>query len=98
MYISKKKCNFAGKFNKNVKNLAVQRVAKRVSTGGHDIPVDVIYRRYQLGLCNFFHLYKDIVDTWTLVDNATNPRQVIATDEEIVNVELYNKIEAYVKQ
>ena len=78
--------------------MAVQRVTKRVSEGGHDIPVDVIYRRYELGLKNFFQLYKDVVDTWTLVDNASNPRQVIATDEEIVNVELYKKIEAYVKQ
>ena len=77
-------------------DMAVQRVAKRVSNGGHDIPVDVIHRRYKLGLQNFFLLYKDIVDVWTLVDNASNPRRVIATDEEINDVELYNKIEAYV--
>ena len=76
--------------------MAVQRVAQRVSKGGHDIPTDVIYRRYDLGLQNFFRLYKDIVDVWTLVDNASNPRRVIATDEEIKDVELYNKIEAYV--
>ena len=76
--------------------MAVQRVAKRVSNGGHDIPVNVIHRRYMLGLQNFFFLYKDIVDVWTLVDNASNPRRVIATDEEINDVELYNKIEAYV--
>ena len=42
-------------------------------------------------------MYKDIVDTWTLVDNASNPRQVVATDEEILNVELYKIIESYVK-
>ena len=29
-----------------------------------------------------------MVDTWTLVDNASNPRQVVATDEEILNVDL----------
>ena len=52
----------------------------------------------ELGLKNFFQLYKDVVDTWTLVDNASNPRQVIATDEEIIKVELYKKIESYVKQ
>ena len=40
---------------------------------------------------------EDIVDFWTLVDNACNPRRVIATDGSIINVELYNKIEAYVK-
>ena len=59
-------------------------------------PKDVIYRRYKLGICNFFNLYKDVVDMWTLVDNASSPRRVIATDEEIKDVELYNKIEAYV--
>ena len=52
----------------------------------------------ELGLKNFFQLYKDVVDTWTLVDNASNPQQVIATDEEIIKVELYKKIESYVKQ
>ena len=77
---------------------AIQRVAKRVSEGGHNIPIDVIRRRYQLGLSNFFNLYKDVVDTWTLVDNASNPRQVVATDEEILNVELYKTIESYVKR
>ena len=76
--------------------MAVQRVAKRVKEGGHDIPEDVIYRRYKLGICNFFNLYKDAVDMWTLVDNASSPRRVIATDEEIKDIELYNKIEAYV--
>ena len=76
--------------------MAVQRVAKRVKEGGHDIPEDVIYRRYKLGICNFFNLYKDAVDMWTLVDNASSPRRVIATDEEIKDIELYNKIETYV--
>lgn len=81
----------------NSPEVAIQRVAKRVSEGGHNIPTEVICRRYQLGLSNFFHLYKDIVDTWTLVDNASNPRQIVATDDEIFNVELYNTIESYVK-
>ena len=82
----------------NSPEVAIQRVAKRVSEGGHNIPTDVIRRRYQLGLSNFFNLYKDVVDTWTLVDNASNPRQVVATDEEILNVELYRTIESYVKR
>ena len=82
----------------NSPEVAIQRVAKRVSEGGHNIPIDVIRRRYQLGLSNFFNLYKDVVDTWTLVDNASNPRQVVATDEEILNVELYKMIESYVKR
>lgn len=77
--------------------MAVQRVAKRVKEGGHNIPIDVIYRRYQLGIHNFFHLYKDLVDFWTLVDNASTP-YVIATKDEICDTELYNRIENYVNK
>ena len=76
--------------------MAVKRVAKRVSEGGHDIPTDVIYRRYKLGIHNFFELYKDVVDFWVLVDNATNPQNLIATKDEILDVELYKQIETYV--
>lgn len=54
--------------------------------------------RYKLGLRNFFNLYKDVVDTWTLIDNASNPRQLVATSEEILNVELYKTIESYVRE
>lgn len=77
--------------------LAIQRVAKRVSEGGHNIPTDVIVRRYQRGIDNFFLLYKDIVDYWTLVDNASNPRIIVADQETIYNEALYNIIQSYVK-
>ncbi len=50
--------------------LAVERVAKRVSAGGHNIPEDVIRRRYERGRANFFSLYKDLADEWTIVDNT----------------------------
>lgn len=78
--------------------MAVQRVAQRVKEGGHNIPTDVIYRRYKLGLQNLFNLYKDIVDFWVLADNASNPRKIIATKDEILDIELYNTIVSYVKQ
>jgi predicted ABC-type ATPase len=57
---------------------AVQRVRIRVREGGHNIPEDVIRRRYELGLRYFFSLYKDIVDNWTFVDNAQCLGEVIA--------------------
>jgi predicted ABC-type ATPase len=81
----------------NSPEAAIQRVAKRVSEGGHNIPSDVIRRRYHLGIKNFFELYKDEVDTWTLVDNNSSPRQLIATDEEILDINRYKQIESYVK-
>lgn len=50
--------------------MAIARVASRVRRGGHDIPIDVIRRRYDSGLRNFFHLYRPIVDTWRIFDNS----------------------------
>ena len=58
---------------------AVQRVARRVSQGGHNIPLDVIYRRYEAGLKNFFQLYTPVVDFWSLYDNNTCPTSRIAS-------------------
>lgn len=58
--------------------LAVERVARRVSEGGHNIPKDVIYRRYEKGLKNLFNIFIPIVDSWMIVDNGVEPREIIA--------------------
>lgn len=58
---------------------AVQRVARRVSQGGHNIPQDVIFRRYEAGLRNLFQLYIPAVDFWSLYDNNTCPTKRIAS-------------------
>ena len=68
-----------------------ERVAKRVREGGHNIPTDVILRRYTAGIKNFFNIYKDIVDYWILVDNATNPRQIIA-EQDFGSINIFDKI------
>lgn len=34
--------------------LVIERVAARVKKGGHHIPSDVVARRYQRGIKNFF--------------------------------------------
>jgi len=77
--------------------VAISRVAIRVSEGGHNIPKDVIIRRYHLGINNLFKLYMDKVDYWMLVDNAQNPRLIVADSTDIYNETVYNKIRAYVK-
>ena len=65
---------------------AIERVAQRVSEGGHNIPRDVIIRRFSAGLDNFSNIYKGIVDSWILIDNYSIPRVVLAdgglTDDE----------------
>ena len=50
--------------------LAISRVAARVAQGGHDVPEDVIRRRFHSGLRNFKKIYKPIVDEWILYDNS----------------------------
>ena len=56
---------------------AVARVAQRVIQGGHNIPEDVIRRRFKSGLNNFHLRYKLLVDSWVLYDNAgVEPRLI----------------------
>src|SRR5262245_38172329 len=42
--------------------LAMERVRQRVRSGGHDIPVTVIRRRYYAGIKNFLDLYMPLAD------------------------------------
>ncbi len=58
---------------------AVKRVAMRVSQGGHNIPIDVIYRRYSGGLRNFFLMYTQLVDYWAFYDNSDCPSRKLAS-------------------
>lgn len=49
---------------------AIARVAERVRQGGHDVPADVIRRRFKAGLENFQKYYAPQVDEWVLYDNS----------------------------
>jgi len=50
--------------------IAIERIRARVRQGGHDVPEDIIRRRYEAGWRNFQQLYKKLVDTWVLYDNS----------------------------
>lgn len=50
--------------------MAVDRVAKRVSMGGHNIPIDVVHRRYERALSNLFTLYLPICDSFLIINNS----------------------------
>ena len=54
----------------NSHELAIKRVKIRVEEGGHNIPEEVIKRRFDKGLQNLFKLYLPIVDKWIIVDNS----------------------------
>jgi predicted ABC-type ATPase len=60
--------------------LALRRVRLRVSLGGHHVPSDVVRRRFDRSLSNFFTLYMPLADEWTLFDNSQKgkPKRVAA--------------------
>ncbi len=77
--------------------LAVERVRARVNSGGHNIPVDVIYRRYFSGISNLSKLYLPVSDYWMIIDNSESPYQIIAegnrmNNPNIMNPVVFNKI------
>ena len=49
--------------------MAMDRVAIRVSEGGHNIASDIIARRYQRGIKNLFKIYLPLCDSWMIFDN-----------------------------
>ena len=51
-------------------DIAVSRVARRVLQGGHNIPEDVIRRRFKSGLDNFHKRYSQVVDSWAFYDSS----------------------------
>jgi len=58
-------------------DIAVSRVARRVLQGGHDIPEDVIRRRFKSGLENFHERYSKVVNSWALYDNSGIESKII---------------------
>lgn len=76
--------------------IAKQRVAKRVTEGGHNIPEDVIERRYYRGLKNL-SMFLDYVDDWYCFDNSNSEYQLIAKksgdEKTIVNFEIWKQIQ-----
>ena len=48
----------------------IARVRQRVREGGHNIPEQIIRRRFYAGLVNLEDIYKPLVDEWALYDNS----------------------------
>ena len=79
-------------------DIAVARVRARVEAGGHDVPAEVIRRRYYAGLEYFFNIYAPACDKWMLVDNSKNDFQIVAEGTRkrttVRNRKLYQQIKA----
>jgi predicted ABC-type ATPase len=80
--------------------LAKERVATRVLEGGHNIPSDIIERRYLNGIKNLFSIYIPIVDELMIFDNSQMKSELIASKSEdslleIRNVQKFNYLKSY---
>lgn len=62
--------------------LAIQRVRHRVSQGGHDVPPDVVRRRFQRGLRNLFHIYIPLSDYWAIYDATGDKPQLVQSSND----------------
>lgn len=83
----------------NSVDLAIQRVKNRVSEGGHDIPEDIIKRRYKAGIANLINKYIPICDYWILINNSEVPFRMIAegikfSELEIKDQKIWNQIKS----
>lgn len=81
----------------NSAELAKERVSIRVNKGGHNIPDNVIYRRYLKGIKNF-SFYSSLANSWYIYDNSGAGYVIVAKNiegqEEIYNFDVYSKIVA----
>ena len=68
-------------------DLAIERVAERVRSGGHSVPEETVKRRYYNSIRNFFSLYQPIADNWAIFDNSEKERPlIIAEGNTLYNV------------
>jgi predicted ABC-type ATPase len=82
--------------------LANERVLSRVAEGGHNIPEDVIIRRYYSGLRNLFNLYIPICDYWMIFNNSNPSIELIAegnfnTNLKIENYHIFETLKSFQK-
>jgi predicted ABC-type ATPase len=76
----------------NSPELALERVKSRVLAGGHNIPNDVIIRRYWAGIRNLSKLFLPICDYWMIVDNSKHPSSKVAVGSKSSKSVVYNQL------
>ena len=56
--------------------------------GGHDVPTDVIRRRFDRSLGNFFSLYTPLADRWLVFDNSVTGTAILLAQQEGDNLQI----------
>jgi predicted ABC-type ATPase len=79
-------------------DIAVERVAKRVLEGGHNIPTQTIRRRYRRSLELGLGEYRKLADYWYFFDNSSDRAKLLVARERdkpeaILENELWQRYE-----
>lgn len=75
----------------NEVQLAIERVKMRVSAGGHNIPEDVIKRRYHRGNKNFITKFMKVCDSWIVIDNSDKDYKFVAEGSKNMELEIHHE-------
>ncbi len=71
--------------------MAIKRVKLRVSEGGHNIPKDIIARRYKRGIENLFKIYLPLCDSFLILDNEEETK-IIAKGNSLNQLEIIDNV------
>jgi predicted ABC-type ATPase len=50
--------------------ILIERIKVRVEKGGHSVPDEDVRRRFKRGKSNFWNVYKNLADSWSLFYNS----------------------------
>jgi predicted ABC-type ATPase len=74
-------------------DLAVARVAQRVSMGGHAVPEATIRQRYERSIRNLFSLYRPTVSVWQVYDNTqTGVSTLVASGDDTGKEDIFQPV------
>jgi predicted ABC-type ATPase len=72
-------------------DLAIERVADRVRSGGHSVPSEDVRRRYDRSISNLRKLYIPLADLWLVFDNSSGSSRQIAEGSQNDWITVYDK-------
>jgi predicted ABC-type ATPase len=76
----------------NSPDLCVSRVAARFRSGGHTVDEEVVRRRYQRSVNNFFSLFRQLADRWEVFDNTGGTgAQLVAEGRRAMVTAIHNQ-------
>ncbi|CAN5876902.1 zeta toxin family protein [soil metagenome] len=74
--------------------LSLKRIENRVKFGGHDIPEEIVRRRFDRTFRNFIELYAPLADEWFVIDNSENGKVIAEKNKKkkiIFDAKLFKK-------